>query len=68
MPVKKNTFYYGVINISDNDNLSFLYWFNINDKTQYENIKHYLENNLKIGLMKGSNEKCLIAVWLGYEK
>ena len=53
---------------SDNDNLSFLYWFNINDKTQYENIKHYLENNLKIGLMKGSNEKCLIAVWLGYEK
>ena len=68
MPIKNHAFYYGVINISDNDNLSFLYWFNINNKTQFENIKHYLENNLKIGLMKGSNEKCLIAVWLGYEK
>lgn len=68
IPSYDDKFYYGVINISDNNEISFLYWFNCNNKFQAKKIKKYLKKELNINIKEGSSGNCFTAVWSNNEK
>lgn len=68
IPSYDDKFYYGIINISDNNEISFLYWFNCNNKFQVKKIKKYLKEELNINIKEGSSKNCLTAVWSNNEK
>lgn len=68
IPSYDDKFYYGIINISDNNEISFLYWFNGNNKFQVKKIKKYLKEELNINIKEGNSKNCLTAVWSNNEK